>query len=264
DRRQTGRPGRVSQVGAGDRGSRHVARRAEHEDPRRGRRRGHPLVILLTPGQAGEVPMMLPLLAGPRVGRPLGCRRDRQGRPRPSGPALLRLTTRRLNRRVIAPPFCAVTRPFCPRWISVRRRSSSARGARPARRAGSRVWIASRTPAAWCHIGSHDGRQGTSPPPFPGAEQLSSTENYDILIIGSGEAGKSLAWTMAGERHASRAGSPTSYSPARTSTGFQDHSVRSSYGDRSWPNAAGAAGLALPFLALLLQLAGHRRGDLVP
>jgi pyruvate/2-oxoglutarate dehydrogenase complex dihydrolipoamide dehydrogenase (E3) component len=28
---------------------------------------------------------------------------------------------------------------------------------------------------------------------------MSSTENYDVLIIGSGEAGKYLAWTMAGE-----------------------------------------------------------------
>jgi pyruvate/2-oxoglutarate dehydrogenase complex dihydrolipoamide dehydrogenase (E3) component len=30
---------------------------------------------------------------------------------------------------------------------------------------------------------------------------MSSTENYDVLIIGSGEAGKYLAWTMAGESH---------------------------------------------------------------
>jgi pyruvate/2-oxoglutarate dehydrogenase complex dihydrolipoamide dehydrogenase (E3) component len=30
---------------------------------------------------------------------------------------------------------------------------------------------------------------------------MSSTENYDILVIGSGEAGKYLAWTMAGEGH---------------------------------------------------------------
>jgi hypothetical protein len=29
---------------------------------------GRPLVILLTPGQAGDAPMMLPLLAGLRVG----------------------------------------------------------------------------------------------------------------------------------------------------------------------------------------------------
>jgi 2-polyprenyl-6-methoxyphenol hydroxylase-like FAD-dependent oxidoreductase len=26
-------------------------------------------------------------------------------------------------------------------------------------------------------------------------------ENYDVLVIGSGEAGKYLAWTMAGEGH---------------------------------------------------------------
>jgi pyruvate/2-oxoglutarate dehydrogenase complex dihydrolipoamide dehydrogenase (E3) component len=32
---------------------------------------------------------------------------------------------------------------------------------------------------------------------------MSSTENYDILVIGSGEAGKYLAWTMAGEGHRS-------------------------------------------------------------
>ncbi|MDT7729000.1 MAG: hypothetical protein QOI21_5576 [Actinomycetota bacterium] len=30
---------------------------------------------------------------------------------------------------------------------------------------------------------------------------MSMTENYDILVIGSGEAGKYLAWTMAGEGH---------------------------------------------------------------
>ena len=30
---------------------------------------------------------------------------------------------------------------------------------------------------------------------------MSSTENFDILVIGSGEAGKYLAWTMAGEGH---------------------------------------------------------------
>src|SRR5919206_2676467 len=30
---------------------------------------------------------------------------------------------------------------------------------------------------------------------------MSSTENVDILVIGSGEAGKYLAWTMAGEGH---------------------------------------------------------------
>ena len=34
-----------------------------------------------------------------------------------------------------------------------------------------------------------------------GAEQMPDTENYDILIIGSGEAGKYLAWTMAAEGH---------------------------------------------------------------
>src|SRR5437660_3164904 len=37
-----------------------------------------------------------------------------------------------------------------------------------------------------------------------GAEQMSATENienYDILVIGSGEAGKYLAWTMAGDGH---------------------------------------------------------------
>jgi transposase len=32
--------------------------------------RGRPLVILITPGQAGDARMMLPLLAGLRVGRP--------------------------------------------------------------------------------------------------------------------------------------------------------------------------------------------------
>jgi transposase len=36
--------------------------------------RGRPLVILLTPGQAGDAPMMLPLLAGLRVGRRSGDR----------------------------------------------------------------------------------------------------------------------------------------------------------------------------------------------
>src|SRR4030081_3960447 len=30
---------------------------------------------------------------------------------------------------------------------------------------------------------------------------MPSTESYDILIIGSGEAGKYLAWTMASEGH---------------------------------------------------------------
>jgi pyruvate/2-oxoglutarate dehydrogenase complex dihydrolipoamide dehydrogenase (E3) component len=30
---------------------------------------------------------------------------------------------------------------------------------------------------------------------------MSSVENYAILVIGSGEAGKYLAWTMAGEGH---------------------------------------------------------------
>jgi pyruvate/2-oxoglutarate dehydrogenase complex dihydrolipoamide dehydrogenase (E3) component len=30
---------------------------------------------------------------------------------------------------------------------------------------------------------------------------MSSIENYDIIVIGSGEAGKYLAWTMAGEGH---------------------------------------------------------------
>ena len=33
---------------------------------------GRPLVILLTPGQAGDAPMMLPLLAQLKVARPLG------------------------------------------------------------------------------------------------------------------------------------------------------------------------------------------------
>jgi transposase len=42
--------------------------------------RGRPLVILLTPGQAGDAPMMLPLLAGLRVGRPLGRPRTRPDR----------------------------------------------------------------------------------------------------------------------------------------------------------------------------------------
>ena len=36
--------------------------------------RGRPLVILLTPGQAGDAPMMLPLLGGLRVGRRSGDR----------------------------------------------------------------------------------------------------------------------------------------------------------------------------------------------
>jgi pyruvate/2-oxoglutarate dehydrogenase complex dihydrolipoamide dehydrogenase (E3) component len=30
---------------------------------------------------------------------------------------------------------------------------------------------------------------------------MSTTDNYDVLVIGSGEAGKYLAWTMAGEGH---------------------------------------------------------------
>jgi hypothetical protein len=30
---------------------------------------------------------------------------------------------------------------------------------------------------------------------------MPSTENYGILVIGSGEAGKYLAWTMPGEGH---------------------------------------------------------------
>ena len=30
---------------------------------------------------------------------------------------------------------------------------------------------------------------------------MSSAETYDILVIGSGESGKYLAWTMAGEGH---------------------------------------------------------------
>jgi transposase len=42
--------------------------------------RGRPLVILLTQGQAGDAPMMLPLLAGLRVGRPLGRPRTRPDR----------------------------------------------------------------------------------------------------------------------------------------------------------------------------------------
>src|SRR5262249_3040945 len=42
--------------------------------------RGRPLVILLTPGLAGDAPMMLPLLAGLRVGRPLGRPRTRPDR----------------------------------------------------------------------------------------------------------------------------------------------------------------------------------------
>jgi Transposase DDE domain len=42
--------------------------------------RDRPLVILLTPGQAGDAPMMLPLLAGPRVEQPLGRPRTRPDR----------------------------------------------------------------------------------------------------------------------------------------------------------------------------------------
>jgi pyruvate/2-oxoglutarate dehydrogenase complex dihydrolipoamide dehydrogenase (E3) component len=34
-----------------------------------------------------------------------------------------------------------------------------------------------------------------------GGEQMPDTENYEILVIGSGEAGKYLAWTMAGAGH---------------------------------------------------------------
>jgi pyruvate/2-oxoglutarate dehydrogenase complex dihydrolipoamide dehydrogenase (E3) component len=30
---------------------------------------------------------------------------------------------------------------------------------------------------------------------------MPDTENYDVLVIGSGEAGKYLAWTMASEGH---------------------------------------------------------------
>ncbi|MEN3268761.1 FAD-dependent oxidoreductase, partial [Pseudonocardia sp.] len=30
---------------------------------------------------------------------------------------------------------------------------------------------------------------------------MPSIENYDVLVIGSGEAGKYLAWAMAGEGH---------------------------------------------------------------
>lgn len=39
--------------------------------------RGRPLTILLTPGQAGDAPMMLPLLAALRVSRPCGRPRTR-------------------------------------------------------------------------------------------------------------------------------------------------------------------------------------------
>lgn len=39
--------------------------------------RGRPLVILLTPGQAGDAPMMLPLLAELRIPRPCGRPRTR-------------------------------------------------------------------------------------------------------------------------------------------------------------------------------------------
>jgi transposase len=42
--------------------------------------RGRPLVILLTPGQAGDAPMMLPVLAALRVERPLGRPRNRPDR----------------------------------------------------------------------------------------------------------------------------------------------------------------------------------------
>jgi transposase len=39
--------------------------------------RGRPLAILLTPGQAGDAPMMLPLLAHLKIARPLGRPRTR-------------------------------------------------------------------------------------------------------------------------------------------------------------------------------------------
>lgn len=42
--------------------------------------RGRPLAILLTPGQAGDAPMMLPLLAEIRVSRPCGRPRTRPDR----------------------------------------------------------------------------------------------------------------------------------------------------------------------------------------
>ncbi len=42
--------------------------------------RGRPLVILLTPGQSGDAPMMLPLLAAIRVERPRGRPRARPDR----------------------------------------------------------------------------------------------------------------------------------------------------------------------------------------
>ena len=42
--------------------------------------RGRPLVILLTPGQSGDAPMMLPLLAAIRVERPRGRPRTRPDR----------------------------------------------------------------------------------------------------------------------------------------------------------------------------------------
>jgi transposase len=42
--------------------------------------RGRPLVILLTPGQSGDAPMMLPLLAELRVARPCGRPRTRPDR----------------------------------------------------------------------------------------------------------------------------------------------------------------------------------------
>jgi hypothetical protein len=43
--------------------------------------RGRPLAILLTPGQAGDAPMMLPLLAHLRVQRTIGRPRTRPDRP---------------------------------------------------------------------------------------------------------------------------------------------------------------------------------------
>ena len=67
--------------------SRHrpVPGRADHQGPPAGRRAGRPLVLLVSPGQAGDAPALLPMLAQLRVPR------RGPGRPR-TRPALLRGT----------------------------------------------------------------------------------------------------------------------------------------------------------------------------